>query len=83
MVVLFFFFGGGGGLQIAQNRPYLHTLGPKVGIIYIHGALGVWWSLKRGASRVPLKGPGVDIRQVSKRSILQLMGYSGPHRVGT
>ena len=27
-------------LQIAQNRPYLHTLSPKVGIIYIHGALG-------------------------------------------
>ena len=29
------------GLQIAQTRPYLHTLGPKVGIIYIHGALGI------------------------------------------
>ena len=28
------------GLQIAQSRPYLHTLGPKVGIIYIHGAPG-------------------------------------------
>ena len=28
------------GLQIAQNRPFLHTLGPKVGIIYVHGALG-------------------------------------------
>ena len=27
------------GLQIAQSRPYLHTLGPQVGIIYIHGAL--------------------------------------------
>ena len=23
------------GLQIAQSRPYLHTLGPKVGIIYM------------------------------------------------
>ena len=37
------------GLQIAQSRSYLHTLGPKVGIIYIHGALGkygvyVWLS---------------------------------------
>ena len=30
------------GLQIAQSRPYLHTLGPKVGIIYIHGALGYY-----------------------------------------
>ena len=29
------------GLQIAQSRPYLHTLGPKVGFIYIHGALGL------------------------------------------
>ena len=28
-------------LQIAQNRPYLCTLGPKVGIIYIHGAPGL------------------------------------------
>ena len=28
------------GLQIAQSRPYLHTLGPKVGIICLHGALG-------------------------------------------
>ena len=28
------------GLQIAQSSPYLHTLGPKVGIIFIHGALG-------------------------------------------
>ena len=30
------------GLQISQSRPYLHTSGPKVGIIYIHGALGLW-----------------------------------------
>ena len=30
------------GLQIAQSRPYLYTLGPKVGIIYIHGAPGIW-----------------------------------------
>ena len=29
------------GLQIAQSRPCLHTLGPKVGIIYIHGALSI------------------------------------------
>ena len=29
------------GLQIAQSRPYLHTLGLKVGMIYIHGALGI------------------------------------------
>ena len=27
-------------LQIAQNRSYLHMLGPKVGIIYILGAIG-------------------------------------------
>ena len=27
-------------LQIAQSRSYLHTLGPKVGIIYVRGALG-------------------------------------------
>ena len=29
------------GLQIGQSRPYLHTLRPKVGIIYIHGAPGI------------------------------------------
>ena len=28
------------GLQIAPSRSYLHTLGPKVGIIYVLGALG-------------------------------------------
>ena len=28
------------GLQIAQSRSYLHTLAPKVGTIYILGALG-------------------------------------------
>ena len=28
-------------LQIAQSRSYLHTLGPKVGTIYILGALGL------------------------------------------
>ena len=28
------------GLQIAQSRPSLYTLGPKVGIIYLHGAPG-------------------------------------------
>ena len=28
------------GLQIAQSRSYLYTLGPKVGSIYILGALG-------------------------------------------
>ena len=28
------------GLQIAKSRSYFHTLGPKVGIIYILGALG-------------------------------------------
>ena len=27
--------------QIAQSRSYLYTLGPKVGIIYMLGALGV------------------------------------------
>ena len=27
-------------LQIAQSRPYSYSLGPKVGIIYIHGAPG-------------------------------------------
>ena len=29
------------GLQIAQSRSYLHTAGPKVGIIYILGVTGV------------------------------------------
>ena len=29
------------GLQIVQSRSYLYTLGPKVGIIYILGALGI------------------------------------------
>ena len=28
------------GLQIAQSRSYLYTLGPKVGIIHVLGALG-------------------------------------------
>ena len=28
------------GLQIAQSRSYLYTLRPKVGIIYILGAMG-------------------------------------------
>ena len=28
------------GLQIAQSRSYLYTLGPQVGIMYILGALG-------------------------------------------
>ena len=27
------------GLQIAQSRSYSHTLGPKVGIVHILGAL--------------------------------------------
>ena len=34
------------GLQIAQYRSYLYTLGPKVGIIYILGALGVETELR-------------------------------------
>ena len=29
------------GLEIAPNRSYLHTLGPKVGIMYVLGALGL------------------------------------------
>ena len=29
------------GIQIAQSRHDLHTLGPKVGIVYILGSLGV------------------------------------------
>ena len=29
------------GLQIAQSRSYLYTLGPEVGIIHILGALGL------------------------------------------
>ena len=33
------------GLQIAQSREYLHTLGPKVGILYILGALGLWFGV--------------------------------------
>ena len=28
------------GLQIAQTRSYLYTLRPKVGIIYVLGAMG-------------------------------------------
>ena len=36
------------GLQIAQSRSYLYTLGPKVGSIYILGALGL--GLKSTAS---------------------------------
>ena len=29
------------GLQVAHNRSYLCTVGPKVGIVYILGALGI------------------------------------------
>ena len=29
------------GPQIAPSRDYLHTLGPKVSILYILGALGI------------------------------------------
>ena len=39
------------GLQIAQSRPYLYTLGPKVGIIYIHGA--PWCGLARHIDSIP------------------------------
>ena len=46
-------------LKIAQSRPYLYTLGPKVGIIYIHGAPGILHLLhplcNRGISVVPLE----------------------------
>ena len=31
------------GLQIAQSRSCLHTLGPKVATTYILGALGKSW----------------------------------------
>ena len=40
------------GLQIAQSRSYLYTLGPKVGIICILGALGSVVYL-RDAARPP------------------------------
>ena len=49
------------GLQIAQSRPYLHTLGPKVGLIYIDGAPGLWlgvnqltWTLRAMSFEPPL-----------------------------
>ena len=37
------------GLQIAQTRSYSYTLGPKVGIIYVLGALG--YSAESGSPR--------------------------------
>ena len=34
------------GIQIAQCRSYLQTLGPNVGIICIHGSLGFMFFLR-------------------------------------
>ena len=44
------------GLQIAQSRSYLYTLGPKVGNIYILGALGYVWIMQGHCIRRPLLG---------------------------
>ena len=45
------------GLHIAQSRQYFYTLGPKVGIIYILGALGYLRNDSRGEDRRALSTP--------------------------
>ena len=45
------------GLQVAQSRPYLHTLGPKVGIIHINGALELGSSLMSFSCNVAEEPP--------------------------
>ena len=45
------------GLQIAQSRSYLYTLRPKVGIIYILGAMGVWGYQVDLRSQLSLEAP--------------------------
>ena len=40
------------GLQIGHSRSYLHTLGPKVGIIYILGAPGFGVPTQTGRSGI-------------------------------
>ena len=55
------------GLQIAQNRSYLHTLGPKVGLVYILGAIGFGLGLEnRHVSTFwPFCGP--EVRALNAR----------------
>ena len=51
------------GLQIAQSRAYLYTLGPKVGLIYMLGASGIH-SISRvvlGAGLEPYQHPATAL----------------------
>ena len=43
------------GLETAQSRSSLDTLGPKLSILHMLGALGIAWSLMNTSS--PLLGP--------------------------
>ena len=45
------------GLQIAQRRPYLYTLGPKVGMTYIHGGPGIGGFEKEQRYQDPIRLP--------------------------
>ena len=61
------------GIQIAQNRYYVHTLGPKVSITYILGSLGYYTGTIVGSGiwpqhyssfgpvKVPCRGPQGDM----------------------
>ena len=52
-------------LQIAQSRPYLYTLGPKVGTIYVRGGCGKCMSqylLYRSLKYGPTLGPRTNSR---------------------
>ena len=42
-----YYKGSSPGAPIVQSRSYLYTLGPKVGIIYILGALGLFWMISK------------------------------------
>ena len=68
------------GLQIAQCRPYLHTFGPKVGIIYIHEAPGMqcsWHGMTVKVHRIPfetllgLRGPESLLRTLKIDTIVE------------
>ena len=62
-------------LQVAQSRAYLHTLGPKVGIIYILGALLIGSFPTPGLQAVK-KASSVSVDPVVVRPLLpSRMGY--------
>ena len=64
------------GLQIAQSRSYLHSLGPKVGIIYILGALGFGFGsllghILDGDLKAKVSSSGLRLRYSPRSSTLE------------